>query len=132
MASVILIMGGLIINKTNCDYCGEKFNNILSVDKETCDICFGWKEHEESEKNNIVECIECEKLFDNTLTESKEVCDRCIGYNEGYKVGSNEGIETGYNEGYNLGIKEGSKTAYDNGYNVGYNKGSEATTKKYG
>lgn len=40
--------GGYAINnsKTNCQFCGELFNNRDTVLKEMCDICFGWREYE--------------------------------------------------------------------------------------
>ena len=38
------------IHKVHCNYCGELFNNANTIEKNICDICYGWIEHEE--RNN--------------------------------------------------------------------------------
>ena len=35
------------IHTINCEYCGELFNNTNTIEKNTCDICYGWKEYKE-------------------------------------------------------------------------------------
>ena len=35
------------IHTINCEYCGELFNNTHTIEKNTCDICYGWKEYKE-------------------------------------------------------------------------------------
>ena len=35
------------IHTINCEYCGELFNNTNTMEKNTCDICYGWKEYKE-------------------------------------------------------------------------------------
>ena len=35
------------IHTINCNYCGELFNNTNTMEKNTCDICYGWKEYKE-------------------------------------------------------------------------------------
>ena len=35
------------IHTINCEYCGELFNNANTIEKNTCDICYGWKEYKE-------------------------------------------------------------------------------------
>lgn len=35
------------IHTINCEYCGELFNNAHTIEKNTCDICYGWKEYKE-------------------------------------------------------------------------------------
>ena len=39
------------IHTINCNYCGELFNNTNTMEKNTCDICYGWIECEQ--RNNI-------------------------------------------------------------------------------
>ena len=39
------------IHTINCEYCGELFNNTNTMEKNTCDICYGWKEYKQ--RNNI-------------------------------------------------------------------------------
>ena len=35
------------IHTINCEYCGELFNNTNTMEKNVCDICYGWKEYKE-------------------------------------------------------------------------------------
>ena len=39
------------IHTINCEYCGELFNNTNTMEKNVCDICYGWKEYKE--RNNL-------------------------------------------------------------------------------
>ena len=39
------------IHTINCEYCGELFNNTNTMEKNTCDICYGWIECEQ--RNDI-------------------------------------------------------------------------------
>ena len=39
------------IHTVHCNYCGELFNNANTIEKNTCDICYGWKEYKQ--RNNI-------------------------------------------------------------------------------
>lgn len=54
MGIVITLIGVIIHNKIhtiNCEYCGELFNNEHTIEKNICDICYGWIEYEE--RNNL-------------------------------------------------------------------------------
>lgn len=54
LGSCITMMAGfVVVNATtiNCDYCGEKFNNLFTVEDLTCDICYGWQEYHEALKD---------------------------------------------------------------------------------
>ena len=35
------------IHTINCEYCGELFNKTNTMEKNVCDICYGWKEYKE-------------------------------------------------------------------------------------
>ena len=35
------------IHTVHCNYCGELFNNTNTMEKNVCDICYGWKEYKE-------------------------------------------------------------------------------------
>ena len=52
-ATVTLIGVGISnkIHTVHCNYCGELFNNANTIEKNTCDICYGWIECEQC--NNI-------------------------------------------------------------------------------
>ena len=39
------------IHTINCEYCEELFNNTNTMEKNVCDICYGWKEYKQ--RNNI-------------------------------------------------------------------------------
>lgn len=51
---IVITLIGVIINSEihtiHCEYCGELFNNTHTVEKNICDICYGYIECEE--RNN--------------------------------------------------------------------------------
>ena len=47
---IIALIGIKVYNKihtVHCNYCGELFKNTHTIEKNTCDICYGWKEYKE-------------------------------------------------------------------------------------
>ena len=50
IGATITLMGIKVYNSIhtiNCEYCGELFNNTNTMEKNVCDICYGWKEYKE-------------------------------------------------------------------------------------